>query len=244
MKKSVSLFLLAVTMFALMPVNDLAARSTSFKSCAELRKKHPNGIALNTRVAKKTKATVSPALYRKNKSLDTNGNKIACEKGEPKKKVLKGFGSGTKVVGATGIAPGRYLTTTAKSCYWARLSGFRGTLEEIIANDNARGSHVIVDIKATDAGFTSSGCGTWFRYIPSPPKSFGDGVWSVGDEMSAGTWSASPSSYCYWARVSGFSGSLDEIIANEFLTDSAVVEIEATDAGFISSGCGTWRRIN
>lgn len=46
--------------------------------------------------------------------------------------------------------------------YWARLSGFGGTLDDIRANDNASGS-TIVTISSSDRGFQARDCGTWRR---------------------------------------------------------------------------------
>jgi hypothetical protein len=153
------------------------------------------------------------------------------------------FGSGTKSVGSGGITAGRYLTTSASSCYWERLSGFGGTLDEIISNDATSGSHIIVDIKSSDVGFSSSRCGTWRPYVAAPPSVLTDGVWSIGDEMAPGTWSATFTGTCYWERVRGFGGTLDEIIANEIETSSAIVQISSSDVGFATSRCGTWTKI-
>jgi hypothetical protein len=44
---------------------------------------------------------------------------------------------------------------------------------------------------------------------------------------------------CYWARLSSFSD--DNTIANGIVSfGPAIVTIDATDAGFDSSRCGTW----
>lgn len=153
------------------------------------------------------------------------------------------FSSGTKAVGASGIAPGRYMTTSASSCYWERLRGFSGTIDDILANDNSPGRHVVVDIKASDVGFSSSRCGVWYPYKPAPPSTVGDGIWVVRDEMQPGLWSATFTTSCYWARLSGFSGDLDDIVANANPTGSAIVRIETSDVGFISTRCGTWSKI-
>jgi hypothetical protein len=78
---------------------------------------------------------------------------------------------------------------------------------------------------------------------PPPPAGeiFGDGVWIVGVDISAGTYrtDASPG-LCYGARLSGFGGTLDEIIANEVGYEPLIVTIEASDAGFESDGCRLW----
>lgn len=156
------------------------------------------------------------------------------------------FTSGTKTIGASGIAAGRYITTSASSCYWARLSGFGGTLDEIIANDNAPGSHVIVDISGSDLGFTSSRCGSWipFSSAVTVASVISNGVWKVGSEMAAGTWSTSGTSSCYWARLRGFGGTLDEIIANDNASGSVIVTVSSTDVGFTTTRCGTWTKIS
>ncbi len=153
------------------------------------------------------------------------------------------FRSGKKAIGGSGIAPGRYMTLTASSCYWERLRDFSGNLSGIIANDNSSGSHVIVDISSSDVGFNSSRCGTWFPFAAKPPSSISDGVWSVGDEMQAGTWSATFTTSCYWARLSGFGGTLEEILANDNETSSTIVQIQAGDIGFLTSRCGVWTKI-
>lgn len=70
------------------------------------------------------------------------------------------FGDGTFIVG-TDIEPGTYRTSGGSNCYYARLSGFDGTFNDIIANSNTDGNDAIVTIESSDAGFQSSGCGTW-----------------------------------------------------------------------------------
>ena len=70
------------------------------------------------------------------------------------------LGEGTQIVGAD-IAPGVYRATGGgTSCRWERLRGFGGGLDEVIANGAGGGPHV-VEIAASDAGFSSSGCGDW-----------------------------------------------------------------------------------
>jgi hypothetical protein len=47
------------------------------------------------------------------------------------------FGAGKYLVGSD-IASGRYYTDPAGGCYWERLSGQSGSLNDIIANENGR----------------------------------------------------------------------------------------------------------
>jgi len=159
----------------------------------------------------------------------------------------KTFGDGAWIVGKD-IEAGTYRSSgSGNFCYWERLSGFGGTLQEIIANDIAS-ARAIVTIDANDAGFRSEDCGTWSTDLSpitaSQTAPFDDGTWIVGVDIAPGTWRNDDSSEsCYWERVSDFSGEFDALIANEFSSAIQTVTISATDAGFKSERCGTWTRI-
>jgi hypothetical protein len=155
------------------------------------------------------------------------------------------FGDGVWVVGRD-IPAGTYRTATSPDfCYGARLSGFGGTLDDIIANEIGYES-LIVTIEPSDAGFESTDCDLWTNdatpQTPSPTSRFGDGSWFVGAEVAPGLWRNSDSSEgCYWERLSGFSWRLQDIIANEFSDSIQTVRIGGGDQGFHADGCGTWR---
>ena len=156
------------------------------------------------------------------------------------------FADGTHVVG-TDIQPGIYRTRVGSDyCYWERLSGFGGTFGEIIANDITVGP-AVVTISASDKGFYSSDCGTWTNDLSAilvPWSPIPEGTFIVGTDIQPGTYQTGAGlSGCYWQRLSGFGGTLDEIIANDFTDGSAVVTISASDAGFSSSNCGTWTNV-
>jgi hypothetical protein len=156
------------------------------------------------------------------------------------------FGPGTKIVGLD-VPPGTYRSNTNDSlCYWERLSGLGGTLGEIVANDNAAGPAVVA-ISETDRAFTSTRCAPWTSDLspitPSPTTPFGAGTFIVGTDIAPGLWRSAGGSTCYWARLSGFGGSLGEIIANQVAGDSGTVQIAPGDKGFTSSRCGTWTKI-
>jgi hypothetical protein len=56
------------------------------------------------------------------------------------------------------IKPGTYTVTTNSGCYWARLKGFGGDLDDIIANGNVMGSQAVkVEVKKTDKGLKLDG---------------------------------------------------------------------------------------
>ena len=104
-------------------------------------------------------------------------------------------------------------------CYWERLRGFSGSFDDIIANDITNVS-AIVTVSPTDKGFHTSGCGTWTSNLSpitsSPSAPLLGGTYIVGSDIAPGTWKSSGGSGCYWARLSGFSGTIGNIIANDF----------------------------
>lgn len=155
------------------------------------------------------------------------------------------FGDGTFVVGKD-IEPGTYRTRVASpGCYYARLKGFGGSVDDILANENTD-FPAIVTIAATDKGFQSESCGTWTKdlsAITTSKTSFGDGMYIVGTDIHPGTYKSSGQQGCYYARLSGFGGSTDDIIANDNTDTPAIITIAATDKGFQSENCGTWTKM-
>jgi len=146
------------------------------------------------------------------------------------------FGDGVWIVGVD-IQPGTYRTAASPDlCYGARLSGFGGTFGEIIANELSF-DPITVTIEPTDAGFESIDCDLWTNQLTprtgSPTVGFGDGYWSVGDEIAAGLWRNDDSSqFCYWERLSGYSWEFGDIIANEFSSWIQTVQVRAGDVAF------------
>jgi hypothetical protein len=144
------------------------------------------------------------------------------------------------------VRAGTYRTREpAAFCYWARLKGFGGTLDEIIANDNVVG-YGIVTISKSDVGFESGGCPTWssdLSRVTDSTTSFDDGTYLIGVDIKAGTYRNDVGDHCYWARLKGFNGTLSQIIANDNVFGGrATVAIRSSDKGFLASGCGTWTR--
>jgi hypothetical protein len=154
------------------------------------------------------------------------------------------FEDGTFVVGKD-IKPGTYRTREGSpGCYYARLRGFGGQLDEIIGNNNTS-DPAIITIDASDKGFKSSNCGLWTQdmsSITSSKTEFNDGMYVVGTDIKPGTYKNSGKQGCYYSRLSNFSGAgIDGIIANNTSNDPVLVTIAETDAGFKSSNCGTWK---
>ena len=155
------------------------------------------------------------------------------------------FGDGTFVVGKD-IKAGTYRTRAASpGCYYARLKGFGGTVDDILANDNTD-APAIVTIAASDQGFQSTNCGTWTKdlsQLTSSKTKFDDGMYFVGTDIKPGTYKSSGQTGCYYARLAGFSGGLDDIISNNNTDSAAIVTIAASDKGFESKDCGTWAKM-
>ena len=154
------------------------------------------------------------------------------------------FGPGTYLVG-TEIQPGLYRSE-GPITYFERLSGVSGELADIIANGALLSGPVVVEIMATDVAFHSQGTGTWTpvdgTYQPQLKNTFGDGVWIVGRDIEPGVY-RTQDDITYYARLSGFGHTLDDIIVNAALVvGGAIIEISPTDAGFETSGEATWTK--
>jgi hypothetical protein len=79
---------------------------------------------------------------------------------------------------------------------------------------------------------------------PAPATAMaGEGTYEVGVDVQPGTYISAPTSgsNCYWARMKAGDG-IDNIIANDNTTGSAVVTIQAGDKFFKSSGCSDWTK--
>ena len=160
------------------------------------------------------------------------------------------FGPGQYRVGVN-LQAGRYYTDPVYGCYWERLSGFGGSLGEIIANNfvGYDAGQQIVDIRSTDYAFSTDGdCATWY----STPRrglqaSITPGMWLVGSQVTPGTYMSYVGYGCYWERLRNFDGTLSAIIANDYVDTPGYryVQVSAGDVGFQTDGdCGTWQRVS
>jgi hypothetical protein len=76
----------------------------------------------------------------------------------------------------------------------------------------------------------------------------GDGTFAVGSQVKPGTYRAAvpaDSFGCYWERLKGASGSLDDTIANGLGEPGSqqLVTIKSTDKFFHTERCGTWTKV-
>jgi len=72
-----------------------------------------------------------------------------------------------------------------------------------------------------------------------PLPGFETGTWVVGTDVQPGRY-VSGGQICYWERLSGLTGSFDEIIVNGNAEGPAIVDILPGDVAFTSNGCGRW----
>ena len=157
------------------------------------------------------------------------------------------IGPGQHLIG-TGVQPGRYYTDPVAGCYWERLSGLGGTLNEVIANEfiDFNAGQWIVDILASDRAFsTDAECATWTSSpVRGVQANITPGVWLVGSQINPGTYTANVGAGCYWERLRNFENRVSSsVIANDFISTagSRFVTVSASDVGFHSDGdCGTW----
>lgn len=152
------------------------------------------------------------------------------------------FGAGTHMVGED-VQPGIYETGIVEGpfgCYWERLSGLSGEIDDIIANGNVAG-HDVVEIMAEDTAFGTD-CDSWYDLTERDPllTTIPEGKWALDTHIVPGTYQAPGGDSCYWERLSGLSGTADDVIANDLPEGQAIVEIDPTDVAFNSIGCGEW----
>jgi len=143
---------------------------------------------------------------------------------------------GIHIVGVD-IQPGIYVGQAGEglfgSCYWARLSGLTGGLEDILANDNAQGLFY-VEVLATDKAFETKCELLPIDQVPARGEfltTLTTGTYLVGRDIEPGIYrgQVGDNESCYWARLSGVTGELEDIIANDNAIGQFYVEVLPTD---------------
>ncbi|KGM14318.1 hypothetical protein N869_15070 [Cellulomonas bogoriensis 69B4 = DSM 16987] len=155
---------------------------------------------------------------------------------------------GTHRVGAA-LPAGTYMSSgTTGLCYWERRTNSGSSSSGVITNGWGFGRQ-IVRVSATDRYFYTQDCGSWTRLtaLGEPRSSMGDGIHAVGVHIRPGVYEAySSSEPCFWARLSGFNGTMGDIIEYDITEEPYRhrVRVRASDKGFDTIGCGTWRRVS
>lgn len=75
-------------------------------------------------------------------------------------------------------------------------------------------------------------------------QTLGAGSWEVGSEVKPGTYTTTAEEHCYWARLKGFDGDFDSIIANGNLDPGqrGRITVKKSDKGLQLTGDCTWKR--
>ncbi len=154
-------------------------------------------------------------------------------------------GDGSYRVGVS-LGAGTYVAPGGNGCYWERRRYAGSDLDGVIANDLSFGGRRIVTISSSDAYFVTEDCGSWTRLakLGTPASSFGDGAQMVGVHIRPGLYYAPGGDGCYWEGLSGFGGSLSDVIENDYSDfEPQYVQIYSWVVGFDSDSCGGWTRI-
>jgi hypothetical protein len=77
----------------------------------------------------------------------------------------------------------------------------------------------------------------------TPSSIPGVGTFQLADGVQPGTYQSLGSDSCHWARLSGLSGSLQDIIQLGNLPGPQTVTILPSDAAFTTEGCPTWNLV-
>ncbi|MFF3331492.1 hypothetical protein ACFYWX_18290 [Streptomyces sp. NPDC002888] len=196
---------------------------------------------------KKTDATDKGSSVSAQK---TPGTKKDSGKAEAAEKKAAFEGDGDFQVG-TDIKPGTYRTTgnTDDLCYWERAKDASGELDALLANDNVSGTSYVT-VQASDKLFKSSGCNDWeavgtkAKGSPATKMAGNGGMFRVGADIAPGTYKSTGNTddSCYWERAKNAEHGLESIIANNNVTGTAVVTINASDGYFKTTGCKDWQK--
>ena len=160
-------------------------------------------------------------------------------KEEPAEPQIKTYDAGMYEVGSD-IEPGVYFSPNA-SIYAARLSGFSGSMEDVIANTNPSGQWYL-EIESGDKAVQFDS-GNWVSLEDSKKvemhekqTTISDGIYKVGLDIEPGKYKMTSGSPIYWARLKDASMEMGSIIANGNPTGQVIVEVQEGEYFEISGG--------
>lgn len=140
------------------------------------------------------------------------------------------------------VSPGVGADPVADCQRLADAFGSPNAVREVTSGTITKDDLDKYDAGSSNSSGSSSNSGTGSTGS-GPVTSFSDGTHRVGSDIQAGTYRNSGTTSCYWARLSGFSGTTDSILANANPDGQAIVTISDSDAAFQSQRCGTWQKI-
>lgn len=158
--------------------------------------------------------------------------------------------SGGRGLGGTlTAAPGSFAPAPTSFAYqWYRngasIPGARYRTYRVAAADNGRS--ISVKVWAARPYYETRAASSAAIKLPVWAVTVlrGDGTYRVGVNIRPGLYKATGTgSGCYWERLSGFSGKLSQIKANNYGSARTYVQIVPGDVGFSSDGCGSWTTV-
>lgn len=221
----------------------------AFSNCAAMHDAGWNlGVNQNGGTYRSEWDDAEKQTYSLNTARDRDRDGHACESGGSTT-----FDAGAWRIG-TDIQAGRYFVSTPQICRWSRRDA-SGTIlnsfgyEEIVFPSDVQ---EIADAKDSDHAFHTT-CNSW-QSTPTaslPTNRIISGRWLVGEQLATGVYTTHADEGCYWSTLSGFSGTLDDIIDNEYVdfVDSVLspgqrVRITSGIVGFgTNDDCGIWTRV-
>ena len=159
------------------------------------------------------------------------------------------FGEGTYHVGVD-ILPGIYTADTSDGrCLWFTIKDFTHTTDPNQVLTWWKVGQPVVELTTDDVGFYSIRCGTWVLREDEQPEEplteFGDGSFLVNIDIAPGNYVADPGDErCNWFRTAPFGDQTPDNTGGYASQGHQVITILATDTGFFSEQCGTWRSLS
>jgi hypothetical protein len=163
------------------------------------------------------------------------------------------FGEGKVTVGTDALA-GTYRVTlpVASGCVWA-LSSPNNDNRTGLGTDVIVGGIPTVTLVDGDV-FVSKKCGTWNAVDPAnlfknvnAAVSAGPGVWLVGEDIKAGTWSTAnlgetndPSQICKWTVTESLGTNWSNTVTRDVIFSGTGKVVLTAGQQFESANCGTW----
>jgi hypothetical protein len=126
------------------------------------------------------------------------------------------------------------------------VSGATSSSYKLTASDV--GTNIAARVIVSKAGYTTASARSQVTgKITQARAAFsGDNMYRVGSQIAAGTYysTTSQGALCYWERLSGASGSFDDIIANDAGSGQRMITISSSDKYVSFDGCGSWYPIS
>ena len=156
-----------------------------------------------------------------------------------------------KLSGATNV--GRTLTTTngtwnvsglSVRYQWLRNGSIVSgqTKSTYVLTSADRGTTIASRVIVSKAGYADGSARSAVTgKIAGVAAAFsGNGTFAVGSKIKPGTYYSGSTTGCYWARLSGASGSFDEIRGNDIGSGQRMISVQSGDRYVEFSDCGSW----